>query len=305
MATIEAAFESLKRHLASEVRRDEPMAPRTSIKVGGTADLFLQPGSAEELQRALQLLADAGLPWVVMGGGANTLVGDGGIRGAVIRLTHAPADEVERREGGIEATLAAGAPIARLVKVMREHAVTGAEFMVGIPGTLGGAIRMNAGTKNGWVQYCLREVQLVDATGIRWVPRDDLHFAYRHTELPAGCVVHRARFWLPDGDVEKSRTQMDEDVAYRRSTQPLQLPNFGSTFVNPPKGSAGRLIEEAGLKGHRVGNAQISDVHANFIVNHGGAKAAEVVALIERAQREVFERTGIRLVHEVKRVGEF
>ena len=150
----------------------------------------------------------------------------------------------------------------------------------------------------------LQSVRFASVDGMKTLPSDELVFGYRHTKLPPRSVVWEATFRLPYGDVEASEKKISEDLTYRRSTQPLHLPNSGSVFINPPKLSSGKLIEEAGLKGLREGNAQISEMHANFIVNRGGAKARDIVFLMEKAKQEVFERTGVELKAEVKRVGE-
>jgi len=302
--SLAATLERLRAHVRGEHALDEPLASRTSVRIGGNADLFVQPADADALVAALKILADDGLPWHVLGGGANSLIGDGGIRGAVLRLPNLP-EQVEAGPEGVTVTLAAGSPIAKIIQVMRKQRATGAEFMAGIPGTVGGAVTMNAGTKNGSLERVLVRVELATPEGFITRERDALQFAYRFTHLPERSVVARATLRLPFGNLEASEKKITDDLAYRRSTQPLQLPNFGSSFVNPPNGSAGRLIEESGLKGHRIGGAQISEVHANFIVNHGGARAAEARALLELMQSTVRERTGIELRREVKFVGEF
>jgi UDP-N-acetylmuramate dehydrogenase len=294
----------LKAHVPGTHTRDEPLSGRTSVRVGGPADLFVQPADLPALQRALQILGDAAMPWAVLGGGANTLVGDGGFRGAILRLPNVP-EEIVEEEGGVAVTLGAGSPIAKLLQIQRRLALTGAEFMAGIPGTLGGAVCMNAGTKNGWLQYILREVTLVRPESVSTAARDTLQFQYRHTALPAGSVVARVTCLLSRGDVAVSEKKIADDLGYRRSTQPLHQPSFGSAFINPPNGSAGRLIEAAGLKGHRLGNAQISEMHANFIVNLGEARAADVRGLLELARGRVREQSGIELKHEVQFLGEF
>jgi UDP-N-acetylmuramate dehydrogenase len=299
-----ATLEKLRAHVPGEHAKSEPLANRTSIRIGGKADLFVQPADADALVQTLKILADDGLPWHVLGGGANSLVGDGGIRGAVLRLPNLP-EQIETGAEGVTVTLAAGSPIAKIIQLMRKHRTVGAEFMAGIPGTVGGAVTMNAGTQNGSLERVLRRVELATPDGFITRERDALRFAYRFTHLPERSVVARATLFLPYGQVELSEKKIADDLAYRRSTQPLQLPNFGSCFVNPAQGSAGRLIEGAGLKGHRIGNAQISPVHANFIVNLGGATASEVRALLDLAQSRVREQTGIVLRREVKFVGEF
>jgi UDP-N-acetylmuramate dehydrogenase len=293
--------------LAAHASPGESLAPWTSLRVGGPAELLVRPRTAEALVSVLSRARAEGLPIHVLGGGANTLVGDLGIRGVTVKI---PADlfpeEVQPlASGGGLVTLGAGAAIVRLPNVMRARGWVGAEFLAGIPGTIGGAVAMNAGTKNGECERVLDAVELATPDGIGWVPRSALTLRYRFTELPAGAIITRARFRLPDGDVGASRAAMDADLAYRKRTQPLSQPNCGSVFTNPPGDHAGRLIDSVGLKGARLGGAQISTLHANWIVNLGGARAADVLGLIERARARVQEATGVVLVPEVKRVGVF
>ena len=227
---------------------------------------------------------------------------DAGVRGVVVRL---PADFGEERCDGETLLLSAGAPIARLAARGHALGLVGAEFSAGIPGTLGGATAMNAGTRLGEMKQLLTRVELATADGIGFVPAADLRLAYRHCELPAGAVVTRVECRLRPGDVAASRAAMEADLAHRRSTQPLHQPSFGSTFWNPPGRFAGRLIEAVGLKGHRVGGAMFSERHANFIVNLGEATARDVLALIRLARTRVEERFGVRLETEVRLLGQF
>jgi len=293
--------------LAVDASPSESLAPWTSLRVGGPAELLVRPRTAEALVAVLARGAEERIPVHVLGGGANTLVGDLGIPGITLKL---PADlfpeEVERSsDGGGTVTLGAGAAIVRLVNVMRARGWVGAEFLAGIPGTIGGAVAMNAGTKNGECERVLEAVELATPDGIGWVPRSALTIRYRFTELPDGAVLTRARFRLLAGDVDASRAAMEADLSYRKRTQPLNQPNCGSVFQNPPGDHAGRLIDAVGLKGAVLGGAQISPLHANWIVNLGGARASDVLGLIDRARARVREATGIVLVPEVKRVGVF
>jgi UDP-N-acetylmuramate dehydrogenase len=292
-----------------EVRADAPLAPLTSVRAGGSADALVRPRSPEALVALLRRLRAEGLPLTVLGGGANTLVGDGGVRGVTLRL---PGDlftegvELAAEEGRL--TLGAGAAIVRLPNLMRTHALVGAEFLAGIPGTLGGAVTMNAGTKNGEAFRVVEAVELATAEGLGWLPRSAIPHAYRHAELPAGSVVTRVRFCLRRADPEAlaaSKAAMDADLGYRKRTQPLSQPNFGSVFTNPAGDHAGRLIEAAGLKGHVIGRAQVSTLHANWIVNLGGASARDILSLLTLMQTRVRETSGVELKPEVKRVGEF
>ena len=219
--------------LDAEASALEPLAPKTSIRAGGAAELFVRPRSAEALVVLLGRAREAGVPLHVLGGGANTLVGDGGLPGMTLKL---PPDLVpEEREaladGGL-LTLGAGAAIVRLVNLMRAEGLVGAEFLAGIPGTLGGALAMNAGTKHGECSEVLEAVELATADGVGWVARSELAIRYRHTALPPSSVALRVRFRLRKGDVEVSRASMEADLSYRKRTQPLSQPNCGSVFQN-------------------------------------------------------------------------
>ncbi len=292
--------------LAVEASAQEPLAPKTSLRVGGAAELFVRPRTPDAVVALLRRAREAGQPLHVLGGGANTLAGDGGIPGLTLKL---PADlfaeEHQALEDGGLVTLGAGAAIVRLVNQMRVRGLVGAEFLAGIPGTLGGALAMNAGTKQGECVQVLDAVELATPDGVGWVARSELAISYRHTALPPHAVALRVRFRLRQGDVEASRAAMDADLAYRKRTQPLNQPNCGSVFQNPPGDFAGRLIESVGLKGHTLGGARISELHANWIVNLGDAAARDVAGLIALAQARVHEASGIRLVPEVQRVGVF
>jgi UDP-N-acetylmuramate dehydrogenase len=286
----------------AEVKRNEPLAPWTSVRVGGAADALIRPATPDALVATLRFARETGTPITLLGGGANTLVGDLGVPGFTIKL---PSDyfpeEVDPATGLV--TLNAGSAIARVVTVMKQHGLVGAEFLAGIPGTLGGATAMNAGTKHGEAMSVIEAVELATAEGLGWVT--GLPYRYRHTELPAGAVVTRVRFRLRRGNVQESLAMMEADLSYRKRTQPLSQPNFGSVFTNPPGHFAGALIEQVKLKGHRIGQAQISTLHANWIVNLGAATAQDVTALMALAQERVREATGVLLVPEVKRVGRF
>lgn len=293
-----------------EVERDVPLAPWTSVRVGGPAELLVRPRSPEALVKLLAKLRAEGIPLTVLGGGANTLVGDGGVPGVTVKL---PPDfvpeEVEALPGDrMRLTFGAGAPIARLLTVMRKHRLVGAEFLAGIPGTLGGATRMNAGTKNGECCSCVEAAEVATADGLQWLTREALQPRYRHTTLPPGSILTRIRFVLPRADeagLAASRVAMDTDLAYRKRTQPLSQPNFGSVFTNPPGDHAGRLLEAVGMKGERVGGAQVSTLHANWIVNLGGATARDVVTLMDRMKDGVQAKHGVTLTAEVQRAGSF
>lgn len=299
-------FERIGRFIEGEVKPSAPLAPWISVRVGGPAELWVKPKTADALVQTLKLARDEGVPVTVLGGGANTLVGDGGVPGVVVKLPGdlLPDEKVVDAEGG-RITLGAGAAIARLVTQMKTNGLVGAEFLAGIPGTIGGAVTMNAGTKHGECMTVVEAVELATPEGIGWVAASELPYVYRHTSLPDGAVVTRARFRLMGGDVAESQRKMEEDLGYRKRTQPLSQPNFGSVFKNPRPQFAGTLIEQVELKGHVIGRAQISTLHANWIVNLGGATALDVTSLIALAQKRVRERFGVELQPEVKRIGVF
>lgn len=284
--------------LTRDVTFDVPLAKWTSVRVGGSAEALVRPTHPDVLVQTLKIAKAEGLPVSILGGGANTLVGDGGVPGITLKLERGPEELNEN-----EVTLPAGAAITRLITLMKQQRLVGAEFLAGIPGTVGGATAMNAGTKNGECMRIVTGIELATADGLGWVK--SLPFVYRHTAIPEGAVVTRVRFQLAQGDLEESQKKMDADLGYRKRTQPLDKPNFGSVFTNPPGDHAGRLIESVQLKGHRIGNAQISTLHANWIVNLGGATAQDVVALMDLAQTRVRDTTGVTLTPEVKRIGVF
>jgi UDP-N-acetylmuramate dehydrogenase len=292
----------LERLAPGELRFDEPLAPWCSIRAGGNAEVLARPSSPQKLVELLALAHEANLSLTILGGGANTLVGDGGIRGLTLKL---PADLTSEEIDGDRFTLCAGSAITRLITLMKQKHRVGAEFLAGIPGTLGGAVTMNAGTKNGECMTIVEAVELATPAGLGWVDAAQIPFEYRHTQLPPSAVLTRVRFKLREGDLKASQAQMDADLGYRKRTQPLAQPNFGSVFTNPPNDFAGRLIETVDLKGHTVGRAQFSTLHANWIVNLGGARAADVVALMELATQRVRDAHGVELRPEVKRVGAF
>jgi UDP-N-acetylmuramate dehydrogenase len=306
---VTALAADLRRAARGEVLEQAPLAPRTSVRVGGPARLWVRPCDSRALVDVLSILAGAGVPWFSLGGGANTIVGDAGVDGAVLRLGQDfTSEEVEEAGDHVILTLGAGAPIARFLSLAREQRGVGVSWAAGIPGTVGGLVAMNAGTPAGCMADVLVAAEVATPSGLRWIEARDLHLAYRHCELPRGSVLTRARCRVrrgTEGELLEQQRAAKADVDRRRATQPLTQPNSGSVFVNPPGDFAGRLIEQAGLKGRTAGGAQISERHANFIVNLGAAKAADVVELITLARRTVLERFGVELKPEVRLVGGF
>jgi UDP-N-acetylmuramate dehydrogenase len=308
--------------LRGELRRGEPMARHVSWRAGGAADLVYAPADLADLQAFLRALP-AAEPVYLVGLGSNLLVRDGGLRGAVV-LTHRALRTLRLERGGGaggEVYAEAGVASPKVARFAALHALAGAEFLAGIPGTVGGALAMNAGCYGGETWDIVAAVVTVDREGTLH-ERSPAHYriGYRSVALrcrsipglPAAGARHgapgewfvSARFRLPAGDPEKSRLKIKELLQKRIATQPLQQPNAGSVFRNPAGDHAARLIEACGLKGHAIGGARISDQHANFIVNTGGARAADIEALIDLAQSAVQARFGVTLEREVRIIGE-
>jgi UDP-N-acetylmuramate dehydrogenase len=268
--------------------------------VGGPADALASPRTLQALVALLSLCRRLELRWWVLGSGFNTLVRDEGVRAVVLRL-HALRRVEWSPQGGLRAE--AGATHATVTRFCAERGLAGLEFAVGIPGTVGGWIAMNAGIGAREMKDAVEAVELVADGQVREWPAHALGFGYRRAELPAGAVVSAARFRVTSDEPAAIRARMQELLARRRATQPVDQPSFGSVFKNPPGDFAGRLIEAAGLKGAREGGAEISTVHANFIVNRGGATARDALALMDRARAAVRDRFGIELEPEVRVVG--
>lgn len=281
--------------------RNEPLRKHTSWRVGGPADLFFEPTSIEELQRTLaELPPDMPVHW--LGLGSNLLVRDGGIRGAVIATGRLPRELVRVDDSRVRA--GAGLACALLAKQCVRWHLGPAAFFAGIPGTVGGALAMNAGAFGGETWSNVETVVAMSRRGeIRTRPRSDYGIAYRTVRGPAGEWFLSATFRF-DADTETSLATIKALLAKRNASQPLGVPSCGSVFRNPPGDFAGRLIEAAGLKGRRIGGAVVSEKHANFIVNAGKATAADIEALIEEVIATVQQRSGVRLEPEVRIVGE-
>src|SRR5581483_827758 len=283
-----------------EVRLNEPIAPYTSMKIGGPADAMVFPKSISDMVDLLERLNRSALPYFVLGGGRSLLIRDGGIAGVVIHLKHLNRIETAGPAG---LTAQAGAPYPKLSLFAAERGLSGLEFAVGIPGTVGGAVAMNAGIPGEETAAVLEEIILADgAGGVRRVPKEEIAFGYRSAALPKGVIVS-ASFSLSPAPVAEIDEKMKRLLQRRRETQPLSYPNVGSVFKNPEGDFAGRLIEAAGLKGRRSGGAQISEKHGNFIINRGEATAEAVLALIEEIRQKVRAEFGILLEPEVKVVG--
>ena len=294
---------ALRDALGDVVRFKVPMKRHTSLRVGGPADALVTPTHRGELSRALAVCAAHAIPATVLGGGFNTLVLDGGVDGVVLLLRRLRDLEL-RDDGRIRASC--GVSHASLTRLCIEQGRSGLEFGAGIPGTVGGWVAMNAGTREREVQDAIVEIEVMRADGsdVLVVPRDQLAFEYRALRgLEPGGVVLAATFETTASTSEAVQAEVDRMLAARRGSQPLDVPSCGSVFKNPPGDHAGRLIDTVGMKGATAGDAQISPVHANFIANLGSATAADLLELIERARNSVQTATGIELETEVKITG--
>ncbi len=287
--------------MRGEMRYDEPMSRHTSWRVGGPARRFYRPADREDLAAFLAGLPSAE-PLLWLGLGSNLLVRDGGFPGTVLALK-GRLDRVDEPEPGV-IRAEAGAACAKIARFAAQAGLTGAEFLAGIPGTMGGALAMNAGAFGGETWPLVRAVETLDRCGrLRRRGTQDFQFGYRQVSGPQGEWFVGVELALRAGDTGAGQARIRSLLERRAATQPTGLPSCGSTFRNPPGDHAARLIEAAGLKGLRIGGAEVSRKHANFIINTGGANAADIEALIERVQDTVRTLCGIELVTEVQRVG--
>ncbi len=293
----------LRGKFGERVRASMPLAELTSFRIGGPADLFVNVEDETELMHAKAAAYRAGVPCFCLGAGTNLLVSDRGMRGLVVRLGDG-FGKIEIDDTKVVA--GAAAAFGTLVQEVVDRGLAGLEFGEGIPGTVGGGLVMNAGAFGGEIARVVTLVHGVTESGEALaLSKDDVKFAYRRTELPAHFIITRVDFELARGDRAQLTARVAELHAKRASRQPRGVPNAGSIFKNPPGNFAGKLLEGAGLKGTRLGGAAFSDQHANFIVNLGGAQAAEVRALIDMARNKVKEQSGVWLEPEVRLVGDW
>jgi UDP-N-acetylmuramate dehydrogenase len=291
----------LSDQLSGPVRRDEPMGRHTTYRIGGPAAIFAVCDTVADISRCLEILAEEGLSWTVLGKGSNMLVSDQGYDGAVILL----GKEFKRhRTEDARLRSGAGVTLAGLVQDAYSRGLSGLEFAVGIPGTVGGALAMNAGSRDEWIDGLVESVTLyVPGEGLTVLRGPEIAWGYRTSGLSDRGVIIECSLALEEGERNRIRRTMDARFLSRKSSQPIGMPSAGSVFVNPDGDSAGRLIQACGLKGMRVGGAQVSEVHANFIVNTGGATARDVLDLVERVREAVKQRNGIWLETELRFLG--
>ncbi|MCI8992635.1 MAG: UDP-N-acetylmuramate dehydrogenase [Eubacterium sp.] len=286
-----------------QILRNEAMSRHTTFRVGGAADYLLQP-KTEEIRGTIELCRKWEVPVTVIGNGSNLLVSDHGIRGAVIEICR-QAQQI-RTEGHL-VYAQAGALLSQIASAACQACLTGMEFAAGIPGTVGGALVMNAGAYGGEMKDILTEASVLTSWGeVQKVLSEELELSYRHSCIAErGYIVLEAVFRLQPGRQEEILARMEELRKKRVEKQPLEYPSAGSTFKRPPGHFAGKLIEDAGLKGYRVGDAQVSEKHSGFVINRGTATAAEIWRLIKEVQDRVYETSGVRIEPEVKLLGKF
>ena len=283
-----------------ELFENEPMSAHCSFRIGGPARLMCCPGTAEEAAALLSLLHESGAPFELMGNGTNLLVPDEGLDKVVVRLGEAMSEAISLGDGHIRA--GAGITLAKLAVFAANEGLSGLEFAHGIPGSLGGAVFMNAGAYGGEMKDVLESVEYADTDGVvRSVPASELGLSYRHSAFEGTKrLVTAATVRLAPKEPEEIKARMRQLMEKRRASQPLDVPSAGSTFKRPVGGYAAALIDEAGLKGFAIGGAQVSEKHAGFVVNRGGASFEDVIRLMEHIKKTVYDRSGIMLEPEVR-----
>lgn len=283
---------------------EEPMKRHTTFRIGGPAEVFCMPESFNEIRRVLEICKEEKLPYFILGNGSNLLVSDKGYRGVVIQLDR---NYGEIRVEDTEIYASAGALLSTIAVTARRASLTGFEFAGGIPGTLGGAVVMNAGAYGGEMKDVLRKVTVMDQNGeIFEIPVEKLEMGYRTSVIKtAGYIVLGAVLSLKKGDIEEIKALTRKLSEQRTSKQPLEYPSAGSTFKRPEGYFAGKLIMDSGLRGYRVGGAQVSEKHCGFVINTGDATAEDVCSLMKHVTETVYEKFGVTLEPEVKFLGEF
>ena len=293
------SMSDIKEFFRGTILIEEQLSKYTWMRVGGSADYYVEPADKKDLIDIVDYFRQNSFSYVLLGRGSNVLVSDEGIKGAVINLESALSNI--QLQGDL-VLAEAGVWLQKFVDFCIQLEFAGVEMLAGIPGTIGGAVVMNAGAHGGEISDHIVDVEVLRNGQVKRIARADGEFSYRHSGF-ADDIVLSASFRLPKGNKEELSKRRKEFILKRNDTQPLELPNSGSMFKNPPNTYAARLIEQAGLKGKRIGNAQISEKHSNFIVNLGNAQAADILQLVELARRTVYQNSGIQLELEVKLVG--
>ncbi len=282
---------------------DEPMNSHISFKVGGPADILVRPRTEEEIQKVFKLATSENIPFFIKGNGTNILIKDGGFRGLVIELADNFSDyKIE----GNEIIVQTGALLSVIGREAMNACLTGFEFASGIPGSLGGALAMNAGAYGGEMKNIVKSVRLMDTDGnIVEYSNAEMRFGYRHSRLTDECMIAiSAVIELEEGNFEEIKEKMDDLTYQRKTKQPLEFPSAGSTFKRPHGYFAGKLIQDSQLKGKAIGGAMVSEKHSGFVINYNNATAKDLIELIEHVKSTVFESQGVKLEEEVKIIGE-
>lgn len=288
----------------AKVLVQEPMSSHTTFRIGGPADYFVMPETTEELAGVLKLCKEENAPYFILGNGSNLLVGDKGFRGVVVQL-------YKNFDGllieGTKVTAKAGAMLIRVAKEAGKAGLTGLEFASGIPGTIGGAMVMNAGAYGGEMKDVVTQVTVLTKEGdIKTLTGEEMNFRYRGSVVEdEGYIVLEAVMELQEGNLEEIQARIQELSVQRKTKQPIEYPSAGSTFKRPEGYFAGKLIQDAGLRGYSSGGAQVSEKHCGFVINAGGATAADVIQLMNDVSDKVKTQFGVTLEPEVKRIGEF
>ncbi len=300
-------YEFLIKELPEEqIRIDEPMKNHTNFKIGGNADIYVIAKTIEQIQLVLKLVKQYQIPLTILGNGSNVLVSDKGIRGIVLSISIEQL-EIEKNKENANITVGAGEPLGKVAYTFLKEGIAGFEFAGGIPGTMGGAIRMNAGAYGGEMKDCIQTVTYLTEEGeLKEFSNRKCEFSYRHSIFcDKKIIIVRAKMTLPYGEKQEIQAKMEEYAQSRKEKQPLMFPSAGSTFKRGADFITAKIIDECGLKGYSIGDAQVSTMHAGFVVNKGNATAKDVIEVVNHVKQTVFEKTGKQIELEMELLGEF
>lgn len=305
MTALQSSFADYIKTYAGDAQYDAPLAPLCSFKIGGPAEILYTPKNEEALLAALRFAKEQGCEWKILGNGTNLLISDAGVKGLVLRLKDGLTEMTFGEYG--EIACGAGVSLKKLCTAALEAGLTGLEFAYGIPGSIGGAVYMNAGAYGGEIKNVIQSVRVIRPDTLEVIERraDDMDIAYRSTPfMQNGEIIVSAVFALQPGDPETIRAKMNELMGKRKASQPLEYPSAGSTFKRPVDGYAAAMIDQSGLKGFRVGGAEVSTKHAGFVINIDNASFSDVMCVIEGVRAKVKEKFGVTLETEVEIWGE-